>query len=94
MKQTRPTTPTLLTFERMLDLIFGENWRNEVPAKREQEKKIIKLEKEIAKKLGITWNAVIFWRNTDRIPTYRALQIGEIYKLRRSDVYKIGDYGE
>lgn len=44
MKQTRPSTPTLLTFDRMLDLIFGENWRNEIPTKEEQEKKIIKLE--------------------------------------------------
>lgn len=94
MKQTRPSTPTLLTFNRMLDLIFGKDWRAEVPAREDQEKKIIKLEKEIAKKLGITWNAVIFWRNTDRIPTYRALQIGEIYKLRRADVYQIEDYGD
>lgn len=81
MKQTRPSIPTLLTFDRMLDLIFGENWRTEVPAREDQEKKIIALEKEIAKRLGITWNAVIFWRNTDKIPVYRALQIKQIYKL-------------
>lgn len=81
MKQTRPSIPTLLTFDRMLDLIFGENWRKEVPAREDQEKKIIALEKEIAKRLGITWNAVIFWRNTDKIPVYRALQIKQIYKL-------------
>lgn len=81
MKQTRPSIPTLLTFDRMLDLIFGDNWRKEVPAREDQEKKIIALEKEIAKRLGITWNAVIFWRNTDKIPVYRALQIKQIYKL-------------
>lgn len=80
-KTTKPTAPTILSFDRMLDLIFGENWRKEVPAREDQEKKIIALEKELAQRLGITWNAVIFWRNTDKIPVYRALQIKQIYKL-------------
>lgn len=80
-KTTKPTAPTILSFDGMLAAIFGENWRESVPDRAAQEKKIIELEKEIAKRLGITWNAVIFWRNTDKIPVYRALQIKQIYKL-------------
>lgn len=79
-KTTKPTAPTILSFEGMLTAIFGEGWRKKIPVK-DQERKIIELEKEIAKRLGITWNAVIFWRNTDKIPVYRALQIKQIYKL-------------
>ena len=79
-KTTKPTAPTILSFEGMLAAIFGDGWRKKIPVK-DQERKIIELEKEIAKRLGITWNAVIFWRNTDKIPVYRALQIKQIYKL-------------
>lgn len=79
-KQTRPKQATILSFEGMLSAIFGDGWRKQIPVK-DQERKIIELEKEIAKRLGITWNAVIFWRNTDKIPVYRALQIKQIYKL-------------
>lgn len=50
-----------------------------------REKIIIALEKEIAQKLGISVQAVIFWRNSEKIPMERVVQLSMIYK---KDIYE------
>ncbi len=50
-----------------------------------REKIIIALEKEIAQKLGISVQAVIFWRNSEKVPMERVVQLSMIYK---KDIYE------
>ena len=50
-----------------------------------REKIIIALEKEIAQKLGIRVQAVIFWRNSEKVPMERVVQLSMIYK---KDIYE------
>lgn len=50
-----------------------------------KEKIIIALEKEIAQKLGISVQAVIFWRNSEKVPMERVVQLSMIYK---KDIYE------
>ena len=50
-----------------------------------REKIIIGLEKEIAQKLGISVQAVIFWRNSEKVPMERVVQLSMIYK---KDIYE------
>lgn len=50
-----------------------------------REKIIIALEKEIAQKLGISIQAVIFWRNSEKVPMERVVQLSMIYK---KDIYE------
>ena len=52
---------------------------------KERERKIIILEKEISRKLGISIQAVIFWRNSERVPMGRVVELAELYK---KDVYE------
>ena len=52
---------------------------------KERERKIIYLEKEISKKLGISIQAVIFWRNSERVPMSRVVELADIYN---KDVYE------
>ena len=50
-----------------------------------REKIIIALEKEIAQKLGISVQAVIFWRNSEKVPMERVVQLSMIYN---KDIYE------
>lgn len=50
-----------------------------------REKIIIALEKEIAQKLGISVQAVIFWRNSEKVPMERVVQLSMMYK---KDIYE------
>ena len=50
-----------------------------------REKIIISLEKEIAQKLGISVQAVIFWRNSEKVTMERVVQLSMIYK---KDIYE------
>ena len=59
-----------------------------------REKIIIALEKEIAQKLGISVQAVIFWRNSEKVPMERVVQLSIIYKKEIYEFLEIEKEGE
>lgn len=83
---TRPQKNTILSFDRMADLILGQNWKEGKDAK-EQERAILSMERDLAHKLGISWSAVIYWRNVDRVPLEKALDIQRLFKINLSDLF-------
>jgi hypothetical protein len=83
---TRPQKNTILSFDRLADLILGQNWKEGKDAK-EQERAILSMERDLANKLGISWSAVIYWRNVDRVPLEKALDIQRLFKINLSDLF-------
>lgn len=83
---TRPQKNTILSFDRLADLILGQNWKEGKDAK-EQERAILSMERALAHKLGISWSAVIYWRNVDRVPLEKALDIQRLFKINLSDLF-------
>lgn len=83
---TRPQKNTILSFDRLADLILGQNWKEGKDAK-EQERAILSMERDLAHKLGISWSAVIYWRNVDRVPLEKALDIQRLFKINLSDLF-------
>lgn len=83
---TRPQKNTILSFDRLADLILGQNWKEGKDAK-EQERAILTMERDLAHKLGISWSAVIYWRNVDRVPLEKALDIQRLFKINLSDLF-------
>lgn len=83
---TRPQKNTILSFDRLADLILGQNWNDGKDAK-EQERAILSMERDLARKLGISWSAVIYWRNVDRVPLEKALDIQRLFKINLSDLF-------
>lgn len=83
---TRPQKNTILSFYRLADLILGQNWKAGKDAK-EQERAILSMERDLANKLGISWSAVIYWRNVDRVPLEKALDIQRLFKINLSDLF-------
>lgn len=83
---TRPQKSTILSFDRLADLILGQNWKEGKDAK-EQERAILSMERDLAHKLGISWSAVIYWRNVDRVPLEKALDIQRLFKINLSDLF-------
>lgn len=83
---TRPQKNTILSFDRLADLILGQNWKEGKDAK-EQERAILSMERDLAHKLGISWSAVIYWRNVDRVPLEKALDIQRLFKITLSDLF-------
>lgn len=83
---TRPQKNTILSFDRLADLILGQNWKEGKDAK-EQERAILTMERDLANKLGISWSAVIYWRNVDRVPLEKALDIQRLFKINLSDLF-------
>lgn len=83
---TRPQKNTILSFDRLADLILGQNWKEGKDAK-EQERAILSMERDLARKLGISWSAVIYWRNVDRVPLEKALDIQRLFKINLSDLF-------
>lgn len=84
--QRKPRKNKILSFERLTDLILGAGWKRGKDAK-EQERQILQMERELAEKLGISWSAVIYWRNIDRVPLDKALDLQRIYKINLSDLF-------
>lgn len=82
----KPKKNKILSFERLTDLILGAGWKRGKDAK-EQEKQILQLERDLAEKMGISWSAVIYWRNVDRVPLDKALDIQRTYKIDLSDLF-------
>lgn len=83
---TRPQKNTILSFDRLADLILGQNWKEGKDAK-EQERAILTMERDLAHKLGISWSAVIYWRNVGRVPLEKALDIQRLFKINLSDLF-------
>lgn len=83
---TRPQKNKILSFDRLADLILGQNWKEGKDAK-EQERAILSMERDLANKLGISWSAVIYWRNVDRVPLEKALDIQRLFKINLSDLF-------
>ena len=83
---TRPQKNTILSFDRLADLILGQNWKEGKDAK-EQERAILTMERDLANKLGISWSAVIYWRNVGRVPLEKALDIQRLFKINLSDLF-------
>lgn len=84
--QRKPRKNKILSFERLTDLILGAGWKRGKDAK-EQEKQILQMERDLAHKLGISWSAVIYWRNVDRVPLEKALDIQRLFKINLSDLF-------
>lgn len=82
----KPKKNKILSFERLTYLILGAGWKRGKDAK-EQEKQILQLERDLAEKMGISWSAVIYWRNVDRVPLDKALDIQRAYKIDLSDLF-------
>lgn len=82
----KPKKNKILSFERLTDLILGAGWKRGKDAK-EQEKQILQLERDLAEKMGISWSAVIYWRNVDRVPLDKALDIQRAYKIDLLDLF-------